>query len=126
EGRVWFAPSNGGLFWLKGSQIERVTPAGVGKEVVYSIASGKDELWVGRQRGGLTRLRYKGGSFRAETFTQAEGLAQNSVYAVHQSRDGTVWAGTMSGGGRGIKNREVPDTNNVRRPRANNTTPLFV
>jgi len=104
EGRVCFAPSNGGLFWLKGSQIERVTPAGLGKEVVYSIAGGKDELWVGRQRGGLTRLRYKGGSFRAETFTQAEGLAQNSVYAVHQSRDGTVWAGTMSGGVSSFKN----------------------
>jgi signal transduction histidine kinase/ligand-binding sensor domain-containing protein len=104
EGRVWFAPSNGGLFWLKGSQIERVSPAGLGKDVVYSIAGGEGELWVGRQRGGLTRLRYKGGSFRAETFTQAEGLAQNSVYAVHQSRDGTVWAGTLSGGVSSFKN----------------------
>jgi signal transduction histidine kinase/ligand-binding sensor domain-containing protein len=104
EGRAWFAPSNGGLFWLEGAQIERVGVAGLGKDVVYSIAGGKGELWVGRQRGGLTRLRYKSGSFRAETFTQAEGLAQNSVYAVHQSRDGTVWAGTLSGGVSSFKN----------------------
>src|SRR5262249_11955374 len=104
ENRTWFAPSNGGLFWLKEAQIERVTTAGLGKDVVYSITGGKGELWVGRQRGGLTRLLYKGGSFRAETYTQAEGLAQNSVYAVYQSRDGMVWAGTLSGGVSSFKN----------------------
>jgi ligand-binding sensor domain-containing protein/signal transduction histidine kinase len=98
EGRTWFAPSDGGLYWLSGGQINRVTAAGLGADVVYSIAGGKGELWVGRQRGGLTRLRYRDGSYRADTFTQAEGLAQNSVYAVHQSRDGSIWAGTLSGG----------------------------
>ena len=25
---------------------------------------------------------------------QAQGLAQNSVYAINQNRDGSVWAGT--------------------------------
>ncbi|HYM08100.1 MAG TPA: two-component regulator propeller domain-containing protein, partial [Terriglobales bacterium] len=40
----------------------------------------------------------EGGSFTAETYTQAEGLAPNSVYAVHRNRDGTVWAGTIGGG----------------------------
>ena len=104
ENRAWFAPADGGLFWLKEAHIERATIAGLGKDVVYSIAGGKGELWVGRQRGGLTRLRHKGGSFSAETFTQAEGLAQNSVYAVYQSRDGTVWAGTLSGGVSSFKN----------------------
>jgi ligand-binding sensor domain-containing protein/signal transduction histidine kinase len=96
--RTWFAPSDGGLYWMSRGKIGRVTNAGLGKEVVYSIAGGKDELWIGRQRGGLTRLLSKGGSFSAETYTQAEGLAQNSVYAVYQSRDGSVWAGTLSGG----------------------------
>jgi len=96
--RIWFAPAGGGLFRRKGARIERVTAAGLGNDVVYSISGGKGEVWIGRQRGGLTRLRYKGGSFTAETYTQSEGLAQNSVYAVHQSRDGGVWAGTLSGG----------------------------
>jgi ligand-binding sensor domain-containing protein/signal transduction histidine kinase len=101
EERTWFAPSDGGLYWMKGGQSGRVTNAGLGKDVVYSISGGKEELWIGRQRGGLTRLLYSGGnegSFSAETYTQAEGLAQNSVYAVYQSRDGSVWAGTLSGG----------------------------
>ena len=33
-----------------------------------------------------------------ETYTETNGLPQNSVYTVHQSRDGAVWAGTLSGG----------------------------
>ncbi|MGH9844331.1 MAG: two-component regulator propeller domain-containing protein, partial [Blastocatellia bacterium] len=98
EGRAWFAPIDGGLYWLKEGQIGRVTDAGLSKDVVYSITGGKGELWIGRQRGGLTHLRSEGSSFTARTYTQAEGLAQNSVYAVHQNRDGTVWAGTLSGG----------------------------
>ena len=34
----------------------------------------------------------------SETYTQAQGLSQNNVYAVHQNHDGTVWAATLSGG----------------------------
>jgi signal transduction histidine kinase/ligand-binding sensor domain-containing protein len=98
DNRTWFAPSDGGLFWRRGEQIERITSAGLDKDVIYSIAGGPGELWVGRQRGGLTHLITKGTSFTAETYTQAEGLAQNSVYAVHRNHDGTVWAGTLSGG----------------------------
>jgi ligand-binding sensor domain-containing protein/signal transduction histidine kinase len=96
--RTWFAPSDGGLCWMRGGKTGWVTNAGLSKDVVYSIAGAKDELWIGRQRGGLTRLLTNGGSFSAETYTQAEGLAQNSIYAVYQSRDGGVWAGTLSGG----------------------------
>lgn len=102
--RTWFAAADGGLFWLKGTQTEPVTIAGLGKDVIYSIAGGKGELWIGRQRGGLTRLRDKGRAFTVETYTQAAGLAQNSVYAVYWSRDGTVWAGTLSGGVSSFKN----------------------
>lgn len=98
ENRTWFAPSEGGLFWLRGDRIEQIANAGLSKDVVYSIAGGPGELWIGRQRGGLTLLISKGGSFTARTYTQNDGLAQNSVYAVHRNRDGTVWAGTLSGG----------------------------
>ena len=41
---------------------------------------------------------YSGDSFTAKTYKQADGLAQNSVYAVHESLDGTIWAGTLSAG----------------------------
>lgn len=97
EGRAWFAPSEGGLYWLKEGHVGRVTNAGLDRDVTYSISGGKGEMWIGR-RGGLTHLQYTDNSFTTKTYTQADGLAQNSVYAVHQNRDGSVWAGTVSGG----------------------------
>jgi PAS domain S-box-containing protein len=98
-GRTWIAPIQGGLRWLKGGKTGVVTTDGIANDVVYSIAgTGKDDVWVGRQQGGLTHLRYSGNSFTAKTYTQANGLAQNSVYTVYRSRDGAVWSGTLNSG----------------------------
>jgi ligand-binding sensor domain-containing protein/signal transduction histidine kinase len=99
EGWMWVAPIDGGLRWLRGEKQESVTVAGLDRDIVYSIAGGEEnELWLGRQRGGLTRLRYIQGSLTAKKYTRADGLAQDSVYAVYRSRNGTIWAGTLSGG----------------------------
>jgi ligand-binding sensor domain-containing protein/signal transduction histidine kinase len=97
-GRTWFAPLAGGLYWMKDNRVERVTVAGLDRDIVYSISGRDGEVWVGRQRGGLTELTQDGDSFAARTYTRADGLVQNSVYSVHRSRDGTVWAGTVSAG----------------------------
>ena len=98
ENRVWFAPAAGGLYWFHNGHVERVTNAGLSDDVIYSITGDKTGLWIGRQKGGLTRLSYQNGSYKSDTYTEAQGLAQNSVYAVNQNRDGSVWAGTLSGG----------------------------
>ena len=98
EGRTWFAPEQGGLYALKNESIQSI-PTGIpANDVVYSIEGDGDDLWVGRQRGGLTHLQLRGGEVTSQTYTQANGLAQNSVYAVYRSKDGSVWAGTLSGG----------------------------
>jgi ligand-binding sensor domain-containing protein/signal transduction histidine kinase len=97
QGRTWFAPDDGGLYWLKDRRVQRVTAEGLSNDVVYSIDGREGELWIGR-RSGLTRLKGSGSSFTAKTYTTADGLVQDSVYAVHQSRDGTVWAGTLNAG----------------------------
>jgi signal transduction histidine kinase/ligand-binding sensor domain-containing protein len=104
EGRTWFAPLEGGLDWIKGGETGTVTDAGLDRDVVYTISGREDELWIGRERGGLTLLRRSGNSLTAKTYTQAEGLAQNSVFAVYQSRDGTLWAGTLSRGVSAFRN----------------------
>jgi signal transduction histidine kinase/ligand-binding sensor domain-containing protein len=100
--RTWFPPISGGLWWVKNGQHGAVSQAGLEHDLVYSIAGRPGELWAGRERGGLTRLRWQSGAgdstFRSDTYTSADGLAQNSVYSVYQTRDGTVWAGTLSGG----------------------------
>ena len=104
-GRTWIAPIQGGLQWLKGGKTGAVTADGIESDVVYSIAGiGNDDVWVGRQRGGLTHLRYSVNSLIANTYTENDGLAQNSVYALYRSRDGTVWSGTLSNGISELKN----------------------
>jgi len=104
EGRAWFAPFEGGLYWLKDGHVGRVSIAGLDTSAIYSISGRQGELWIGRRQGGVTHLRYNGDAFTAETYTESQGLAQNSVYAVHQNRDGTVWAGTLSAGLSRFKN----------------------
>ena len=96
--RLWFPPESGGLWWAKDGQHGKITLAGLDRDLVYSIAGASGELWIGRQRGGLTRLSVEGDSFAAESYTKAEGLAEDSVYSVYRARDGTIWAGTLSAG----------------------------
>lgn len=124
-GRTWFAPMQGVLYWLSHGRTGRVVSGGLDSDVVYSIAGGKDELWIGRQRGGLTHLYYRGDSFRGETYKEANGLAQNSVYAVYRTRDGTVWAGTLSAGVSKLRNGQFT-TYNTQNGLASNTVDSIV
>lgn len=95
--RVWFAPAaGGGLYWLRDGRVGDV-PALRG-DVIYSIAGDASGILVGRQRGGMTRVRAQGATFVAETYTDRDGLAQNQVFAVHGARNGDVWAGTIGRG----------------------------
>jgi signal transduction histidine kinase len=103
-GRTWFAPVQGGLYWLQHGRVEHVTAAGLDRDVVYTIAGGGNEVWVGRKQGGLTRLRVAGGdsgavpTIHADTFTEQNGLPHGSIVALHRTGDGTIWAGTPSAG----------------------------
>ena len=96
--RAWFAPQEGGLYVLEGERVERIAIGGDDSDRVYSIAAARDGLWLGRQRGGLTHLRFEGATPRSRSYGAAEGLPRSGVYAVHEGRDGSVWAGTLNGG----------------------------
>lgn len=98
NGRVWFASFKGGLQWLRHGQGKTVSNDGLNQDVIYSITGGDNELWVGRQRGGLTRLRYEADRITTKTFMVSDGLPGNSVYAVFRSRDDSVWAATVNAG----------------------------
>ncbi len=104
---TWFAPADGGLYLLNDGRVQAVEPALLAKDVIYSISGRNHEIWIGRQHSGLTRLDYNNGIVTAHTYTRTSGLAQNSVYAVRQGRDGTVWAGTLSGGVSKLKDEQI-------------------
>ena len=103
-GRAWFAPFEGGLHWLRDGKSQRVTADGLSEDVAYSLTGRNNDLWIGRQGGGLTHVFYENSSLSTKTYTKAEGLAQNSVYAVYEGREGTIWAGTLSGGVSELRN----------------------
>lgn len=98
ENRIWSASTDGGLYWLGNGRVGNVSKAGLVNDEVYSIAGQNGDIWIGRQHGGLTHLHYHDAVMSSETYTERNGLAQNSVYSVYQSRDGAVWAGSLSGG----------------------------
>lgn len=106
-GRAWYGPSNGGLSWLTETKRGSITSAGLKNDVVYSITGAPGELWIGRQRGGLTQVRKQGGSFTSRTYSAADGLAPGSVYAVLRTHDGSVWAGTLNGGVSRLRNDRI-------------------
>jgi ligand-binding sensor domain-containing protein/signal transduction histidine kinase len=110
QGRTWFAPAQGGLYVLQNGRVLPATSISA-RDIVYSISGQADEVWAGRQRGGLTRLRFRNGVIASETYTKANGLSQNSVYAVYESRDGSVWAGTLNGGVSKLKDRHFTTYN---------------
>ena len=87
HGRTWFAPPAGGLYWLQDGAVREVVEAGLGDDVIYSIAGGNGDLWLGRQRGG-DRLRVQGGSTSALHLTQADGGAEQRFAATCARRGG--------------------------------------
>jgi signal transduction histidine kinase/ligand-binding sensor domain-containing protein len=107
RGRAWFAPTGGGLFWIENGAVGRVNDAGLDRDVVYSIDGAGDDVWVGRQQGGVTRLHRSPGGWSATRFTEAEGLPRNGVYVVTVARDGALWAGTLSAGTSRIMNGHI-------------------
>ncbi|HEY0460273.1 MAG TPA: two-component regulator propeller domain-containing protein [Pyrinomonadaceae bacterium] len=98
DNRIWISLAGGALGFIKDNRFEKLPGTGFENDVVYSISGDRENLWLGRQSGGLTHLRFDGGAFSEKNYTQADGLAQNSVFAVYESSSGAVWAGTLSGG----------------------------
>src|SRR6266446_1899816 len=98
EHRTWFAPSGGGLYVMKDGRAQALKSSLLHKEVIYSITGRKNEIWIGTQHSGLKRFEYRDGVIGGKTYTQANGLAENSVFAVYPSQDGAVWAATLTSG----------------------------
>jgi ligand-binding sensor domain-containing protein/signal transduction histidine kinase len=98
DNRTWFAPGGGGLYVMKEGRAQALKSSLLHKEVIYSITGRKNEIWIGTQDSGLKRFEYRNGVIGGKTYTQANGLAENSVFTVYQSQDGAVWTATLTSG----------------------------
>jgi ligand-binding sensor domain-containing protein/signal transduction histidine kinase len=92
RGKIWIGTDNG-LFWFHGERIERVDNRnGVPSIAVHAIdEDNQGRLWV----GGSKLLCFDGGSFQ-EYRLAGEG-SQNRVKSITQTRDETMWVGTIGG-----------------------------
>lgn len=62
-----------------------------------------DDVWVGTNKGGLTRMSIGDAGLMAVTHflhdpNDAGTLADGSVFAIAEDRDGRIWVGTLGGG----------------------------
>ncbi len=94
--RIWFAPASGGLYAIRGSQRRPV--AAVDGDVIYSLAGQIGDLWMGRQRGGIVRLAGSIDRPRTSAYLNSGGPDRAGIFAMHRSRDGAIWAATLSAG----------------------------
>ena len=96
-GRTWFAPTSGGLYWIRDSDVGRVTQAGLDRDVIYSIDGGDGRCGSADNeevsRDSAVRRCVCGRAFHA---IRRPGAGQR--LCGHRARDGAVWAGTLSGG----------------------------
>ena len=98
KGRAWVGALDGGLISIQGEEVTRIATPGLPKDVIYSIDGAPGAVWIGTQRSGLACLRIEDEPINVKIYRQADGLAQDSVFAVHCARDGSVWAGTVNSG----------------------------
>ena len=73
QNRMWFPPVAGGLWWFQNGRHGRVKLAGLDNDVVYSITGRDSDLWLGRQRGGLTEIHFVGGASQQRPIPKKTG-----------------------------------------------------
>ena len=105
RGRVWAAPSSGGLYAIDNGIVKEIPIPILGGDEVYSIDGAGDDLWLGTKSRGLIHLVKRGESYSPEN-TPPE-THRNAAYAVHASSDGTIWSGTLTAGLMRLKDGHV-------------------
>ncbi len=105
RGRVWAAPSSGGLYAIDDGTVKEVPIPILGRDEVYTIDGDGDDLWLGAKSKGLIHLVRRGESYLPVN-TPPE-THRYAVYAVHASSDGTIWSGTLTAGVMRLKDGHV-------------------
>jgi signal transduction histidine kinase/DNA-binding response OmpR family regulator/ligand-binding sensor domain-containing protein len=65
-------------------------------DVLSLFVSNKEELWIGTS-GGINRISLQGKPFTVTHFTQREGLPNNTIHAILQDGNNTIWLSTNNG-----------------------------
>lgn len=97
RGRVWIGADDG-LWRAEAGRLVRVPGAANLDRVAITaiVLDSHQRLWLATRDRGACRLDAELTSL--ECLGVAQGLADNSVYALHEDHEGSVWLGTYGGG----------------------------
>ncbi len=96
NGDLWIGTGLGGLARLSNGKLFKSygVRQGLSKSVALPILIDHEHsVWIGTYGGGLNRLR--NGEFSA--FTTKDGLPDNIIFTLCETRDGSLWIGTRKG-----------------------------
>ncbi len=96
DGYLWLGTQDGLVRWdgLAQTTFNKKNTPVLRNNVIQTLLEDRGRnLWIGTEGGGL--YRYRNGEF--ECFSTENGLTNNRVWSLCESRDGAIWAGTSSG-----------------------------
>ena len=97
-GRIWLGTEKGLYTWTGGKAQPIIPDTDVRSLLEVREANGREVIWCGTQRTGLTKLL--AGDGLSITFDTEQGLASQQVFALAPGsgeRSGAVWVGTNRG-----------------------------
>ena len=106
QGNLWMAFDNGGVRFLnhkteqyKQFIVDATNSNSISSNYVFTLALGKDVLWIGSETGGVDRYDINSKTFRhyGHQSGHPNGF-RNGVYSLLNDPLGYLWAGTMSMG----------------------------
>ena len=99
KGNIWIGTTVG-LCWLdrKNNKISRYDESfnKLPSNIIFSLfADGDDNIWIGTLGGGLSLLNIK--TLGLKTYSEDDGLAENTVKSIVPDNNGHLWLSTNKG-----------------------------
>ena len=109
-GEIWIGYATSGLQRIRASQPETIAAGVPGGFINALLVDRRGRLWIGSSQGGLGRVDSPGAEQpQIRTYTMAQGLTSDHVFALAEDR----WGRLYIAGGRGV-DRLDPETGLIR------------
>ena len=99
KGRIWIASDDGGLNCFQSGHGDAFTEFPNRQQFqrlnIHALCMDGDDLWIGTFSDGVFQMNVNTG--RTVHYTVADGLDDNSCYALYCDHAGQIWATTMQG-----------------------------
>ncbi len=100
KGNIWVGTYDQGVFRINTDMTVNNYRSGsnhniLSDRIIFILIDGEDFIWFGTSEGGLLKYSFRADSF--VTYTEADGLPNNTVYAITKSKNGRLWLSTNKG-----------------------------